>query len=104
MRSALFAQNLPASRVRPVSAGLLIVRGSAPQDTQVFVDGTAIPLVYHFGGLSSVVPTEMLDRIDFLYPGNFSAQYGRATGGIIDVGVRDPSPPFAKTAKRGTER
>ena len=69
----------PASRGRPGFAGLLIVRGSAPQDTQYFVDGTPVPLVYHFGGLSSVVPTEMLDRIDF-YPGNFSAQYGRAHG------------------------
>lgn len=84
-------QNLPGIARPPGLAGLLIVRGSAPQDTQIFVDGTEIPLVYHFGGLSSVIPTEMLDRIDF-YPGNFSAQYGRATGGIIDVGVRDPSP------------
>ncbi len=87
-------QNLPGIARPPGLAGLLIVRGSAPQDTQIFVDGTNIPLVYHFGGLSSVVPTEMLDRIDF-YPGNFSAQYGRATGGIIDVGIRDPSPPCA---------
>ncbi len=69
--------------------GLLIVRGSSPRDTQVFIDGTSVPLVYHFGGLSSVVPSEMLERIDF-YPGNFGPQYGRATGGVIDVGVRSP--------------
>ncbi len=66
-------QNLPGIARPPGLAGLLIVRGSAPQDTQIFVDGTEIPLVYHFGGLSSVIPTEMLDRIDF-YPGNFSPQ------------------------------
>jgi TonB family protein len=82
-------QNLPGVGRPPALAGLLIVRGSAPQDTQYFVDGTPVPLVYHFGGLSSVVPTEMLDRIDF-YPGNFSAQYGRAMGGIVDVGLTDP--------------
>jgi len=69
--------------------GLLIVRGSSPRDTRVFVDGTSVPLVYHFGGLSSVMPSEMLERIDF-YPGNFGPQYGRATGGIVDVGVRSP--------------
>jgi TonB family protein len=69
--------------------GLLIVRGSSPRDTQVFVDGSSVPLIYHFGGLSSVVPSEMLERIDF-YPGNFGPQYGRATGGIVDVGVRSP--------------
>ncbi len=82
-------QNLPGVARPPGIAGLLIVRGSNPQDTQVFVDGTPIPLVYHFGGLSSVVPTEMIDKIDF-YPGNFSSQYGRAIGGIVDVGIRDP--------------
>jgi TonB family protein len=82
-------QNLPGVARPPALAGLLIVRGSAPNATEVFVDGTPIPLVYHFGGLSSVVPTELLDRIDF-YPGNFSAFYGRATGGIVDVAIRDP--------------
>jgi TonB family protein len=82
-------QNLPGVARPPGLAGLLIVRGSAPQDTQYFVDGTPVPLVYHFGGLSSIVPTEMLDRIDF-YPGNFSAQYGRAMGGIVDVGLTAP--------------
>ena len=83
-------QNLPGVGRPPALSGLLIVRGAAPQDTQYFVDGTPIPLVYHFGGLSSVVPTEMLDRIDF-YPGNFSSQYGRAMGGIVDVGLTSPA-------------
>jgi TonB family protein len=82
-------QNLPGVARAPGLAGLLIVRGSAPQDTNVFVDGTLIPIVYHFGGLSSVVPTEILNRIDF-YPGNFSTQYGRVMGGVVDVGIRDP--------------
>ncbi len=82
-------QNLPGVARSPALSGLLIVRGSAPEDTQYFVDGTPVPLVYHFGGLSSVVPTEMLGRIDF-YPGNFSTQYGRAMGGIVDVGLTEP--------------
>jgi TonB family protein len=83
-------QNLPGVARPPGIAGLLIVRGAAPQETGTYVDGTLVPLIYHFGGLSSVIPTEMLDHIDF-YPGNFSAYYGRHTGGVIDVGVRDPS-------------
>jgi len=82
-------ENLPGVARPPAFLGLLIVRGSAPTDTQTFVDGTSIPIIYHFGGLSAVVPTEVLDRIDF-YPGNFSTQYGRAIGGVVDVGVRDP--------------
>ncbi|MDF2694945.1 MAG: TonB family protein / TonB-dependent receptor [Labilithrix sp.] len=82
-------QNLPGVARPPPFGGALVVRGSAPNDTQFFVDGTNIPLVYHFGGLSSVLPTEVLDKIDF-YPGNFGAQYGRGMGGIVDVAVRGP--------------
>ena len=82
-------QNLPGVARPPGLAGLLIVRGSAPQDTEVYIDGVIVPLVYHFGGLSSVVPTELLERIDF-YPGNFSTQFGRVTGGVVDVGIRSP--------------
>src|SRR5450432_56961 len=82
-------QSLPGVARPPGLAGFLIVRGSSPNDTQVYVDGSLVPLVYHFGGLSSVVPTELLDRIDF-YPGNFSAKYGRVDGGIVDVGLRSP--------------
>ncbi|HEY4120051.1 MAG TPA: TonB-dependent receptor, partial [Byssovorax sp.] len=83
-------QSLPGVARPPALAGLLIVRGSAPQDTATFIDGTPVPIIYHFGGLSSVVPTEMLEKIDF-YPGNFSAQYGRAMGGVVDVGLRSPN-------------
>ena len=82
-------QNLPGLARPPGFDGLLIVRGSSPRDSQVFIDGTNVPNVYHFGGLSSVVPTEVLERIDF-YPGNFGPEFGRASGGIIDVGVHSP--------------
>jgi TonB family protein len=81
--------NLPGVGRPPGLAGLLIVRGSAPQDSQYFVDGTPIPLAYHFGGLSSVVPTEIIDHLDF-YSGNFSAQFGRAMGGVVDIGLLNP--------------
>ena len=81
--------NMPGVARPPGGDGLLIVRGSAPNDTQVFIDGTSAPTVYHFGGLSSVIPTEMLEKLDF-YPGNFGPQYGRGMGGVVDVGVRSP--------------
>jgi len=81
-------ENMPGV-ARSGFAGMLVVRGSSPGDTAVYMDGIDIPLVYHFGGLSSVIPTEMLERIDF-YPGNFSTQYGRVKGGIVDVGIRAP--------------
>jgi TonB family protein len=82
-------QNLPGVARTPGFSGLLVVRGAAPTDSQYFIDGTPVPLVYHFGGLSSVVPTEMVGRLDF-YPGNFSTQYGRAMGATVDVGLASP--------------
>lgn len=82
-------QSLPGVGRASGLSGALIVRGAAPQDTLVFFDGVPIPIIYHFGGLSSVVPTEMLERLDFR-PGNFSARYGRAMGGIVEV-ARQPA-------------
>ncbi len=80
---------LPGVGRPPFTTGALIVRGSAPGDSQFLLEGLPLPLLYHFGGLTSVVHPRLLDRIDF-YPGNFGAKYGRRTGGILDVTLRDP--------------
>jgi hypothetical protein len=68
---------------------VLIVRGSAPEDSQLFVDGAQVLRIYHFGGLTSFAPARLIDRLD-LFPGSFSARYGRATGGVVEVRLRDP--------------
>ncbi len=81
-------QNLPGVARPPALSGQLVVRGNADQTTPVFVEGLWFPTIYHFGGLSSVVPTEMLDEINF-YPGNFSVKYGRALAGVVDAHVRE---------------
>jgi TonB family protein len=81
--------SLPGVARPPPGSGLLAVRGSAPADTPVMVGETPIPILYHLGGLSSVIPTELLEKIDF-YPGNYSTMYGRGTGGLVDIGIRDP--------------
>lgn len=82
-------QNLPGVARAPFVSGAIVVRGSAPQDTQTFLDGDNIPLVYHFFGGPAVINSEMIDSLEF-YPGNFSVYYGRATGGIIDLSTRSP--------------
>jgi TonB family protein len=88
---ALRAIELMPGVGRPAfGAGQIIVRGAAPGDSEVLLEGIPVPLLYHFGGLTSFFNSRLLDRIDF-YPGNFSARYGRHTGGILDVGVRDPA-------------
>jgi len=72
-------------------ANQLVVRGSAPEDSKVFLNGAAVPLLYHFGNLRSVMPAGMVENVQF-YSGNFSVEYGRVTGGIVDIELRDLQP------------
>lgn len=65
------------------------LRGSSPTDSMTLIAGEPTPLLYHFGGLTSVVHPSLLSRID-LYPGNFSARYGRIGGGVVSASLRDP--------------
>ncbi|MCG8556016.1 MAG: TonB family protein [Proteobacteria bacterium] len=87
----LVVENLPGVARAFDGTGEIIVRGSAPEDTRIFVEGIELPLVYHFGGLKSVLPASMLESIDF-YPGNFGVQYGRALGGIFDARLKRLEP------------
>jgi TonB family protein len=82
-------QNLPGVARAPFASGSIIVRGAAPEDTKIFLQGDNIPLVYHFFGGPAVINSEMIDAVDF-YPGNFSTYYGRATGGVIELRTRSP--------------
>jgi TonB family protein len=81
--------NLPGAARPPFGAGLLVLRGSAPGDSKVFLESQQIPQLYHFGGIRSTYAPAFLQSVEFV-PGNFSVDYGRAQGGIIDVRVRDP--------------
>lgn len=66
-----------------------MLRGSSGDESLVLMDGAAVPLIYHFGGLTSFFNSHLLERVD-LYPGNYSARYGRAAGGVVEVRARDP--------------
>ncbi len=87
-------QNFAGVARAAAGSGEIIIRGSAPTDTLYFVDGTAIPNVYHFGGIRSVLPTGMIDSLEF-YPGNFSPYYGGTTAGLIDVDTKKLKPKRA---------
>ncbi|MBO6940073.1 MAG: TonB-dependent receptor [Deltaproteobacteria bacterium] len=87
---ALRAVEILPGVARPAfGSGALIVRGAAPGDSQAFLEGIPIPLLYHFGGLTSFIQSRLLERVDF-YPGNFSVRYGRKMGGVLEVETRDP--------------
>ena len=81
-------ENLPGVARVPYVGGALLIRGSAPNDSGVFLDGTKVPLLYHFMGGPSVLNPEFLDRIDY-YPGNADVRYGRLLAGVVDVSTRN---------------
>ena len=84
-------QNLPGVARSPFDFGILIVRGSGPEDTGEYVDGLRVPLLYHFGGFRSVISPIMIDGIEF-YPGGYSARWGRTQGGVMNVSTRKEWP------------
>jgi TonB family protein len=87
--------NLPGAARPSYLSGQLILRGSAPGDSAAFVDGLEIPNLYHFGGLRSTFAPRFLESVEFV-PGNFAADYGRLTGGIVNARVRDPSKDLVR--------
>src|SRR5438270_6107371 len=81
-------EDLPGvARTSPIGGGLLVIRGSKPGDSLVYLDGEPIPLLYHFGAISSTINPDLLECIEFV-PGNFSASYGDLTGGLVEVKTR----------------
>lgn len=82
-------QMLPGVARSPFGIGLLVVRGAEPTETIVYADGVPIPLIFHFGGITSVMNADVVESIDF-YPGNFGVRYGRALGGTVELRTREP--------------
>jgi TonB family protein len=80
-------QTLPGVARTPFGGGFLLIRGSNPDDTGVFIDGHRVPLLFHFLGGPSILNPEFLERID-LYPGGYPARFGRGHGGIVSVESR----------------
>lgn len=80
-------QTMPGIQRAPFGLGLLLVRGSNPDDTGIFVDGHEVPSLFHFLGGPSIFNAEMLESID-LYPGGFPARFGRKHGGAVALELR----------------
>ncbi|CAN5690356.1 TonB-dependent receptor [soil metagenome] len=83
------AQMLPGVARIPFAFGGLVLRGTAPRDTAVFLDGIEVPLAFHFGGVTSFYPGGMLSNLT-LTAGGFDASYGRAQGGLVTLSTREP--------------
>lgn len=80
-------QTLPGMQRAPFGLGILLVRGSNPDDTGIYVDGHEVPSLFHFLGGPSIFNAEMLESID-LYPGGFPARFGRKHGAAVALELR----------------
>ena len=82
-------QNLPGVNRAGGFSSQVIIQGSAPQDTRYMIDGHEVPIIFHFGGLSSVVFPQAIDRVDYLSAG-YGPEYSRAMGGLGGVWSKQP--------------
>ncbi len=82
-------QNLPGINRPQGFSSQVVIQGSAPKDTSYDFEGHEIPLVFHFGGLTSVVMPEAVDSVDY-YSVGYQSDRSRALGGIISLKTRTP--------------
>ncbi len=80
-------ENLPGVARAAAGAGTLVVWGSAPNDTRVYVDGIRVPRLYHDGGYRSIMSSDFVKSVE-LIPGGYGSAYGRGLGGIVTVALR----------------
>ncbi len=82
-------QAMPGVARPTFGSGEVVVRGAPTWDSRFYLDGTAIPLLYHFGGLKSIYNPDALETVDF-YPGGWGTRYGGAIAGVIELRGRPP--------------
>jgi len=73
--------------------GPLVIRGASPNYNGYLVDNIPIYNPYHFGGMHSVINTNIIDEID-LYSSSFPAHFGNAQSAVINVNTVDEVKKF----------
>lgn len=68
--------------------GQIYVRGGAPVQNKMLLDGMIIYNAFHSIGFMSVFDTDIIANAD-IYTGGFSAQYGGRISSIMDITTRD---------------
>ena len=81
-------QSLPGTARVPFGLGGLVLRGFSPRDSNVFLDGIEVPILYHFGGLASFFPSTMIESMELVSSG-YGVRYGRGQGGLVDIQSRN---------------
>lgn len=88
------AQNLPGV-ARSGSSAQIIIQGASAQDTGYVINGHKVPLIFHFGGFSSVIIPEAVSRVDLL-PSGYGPEYSKAIGGVVGLTTKSPNSERTK--------
>ena len=73
--------------------GPLIIRGADMLTNSYFIDDIPINNPLHFGGLHSVINTNLISEID-VYSSSFPVQFGSATSAVISITTVDEVDQF----------
>lgn len=85
---AQYLQVVPGVVFTGDQGGQLYIRGGAPSQTGILLDGVTIYNPFHSIGLYSVFETDAIRNVDVQSAG-FNAQYGNRTSAILDVRTKD---------------
>ncbi len=85
---AQYLQVVPGVVFTGDQGGQLYIRGGAPSQTGILLDGITIYNPFHSIGLYSVFETDAIRNVDIQTAG-FNAQYGNRTSAIVDVRTKD---------------
>jgi hypothetical protein len=86
-----FLQTLPGVSNDSDFDGLLYVRGGEGGHNKILLDQVSVSDAYHFGGVISVLNTDVMERVEFM-PGGYTAEYGDALAGVLKVRRRVGNP------------
>jgi hypothetical protein len=79
-----------------LGTGQLVLWGSAPSESRIYVDDIPIPYLFHRGGLRGSVHAELVSSLE-VTPAAYGASYGRGLGGIVRLRTQSLAPPSLDT-------
>ena len=79
--------HLPSVGVLNDFAGVLSVRGGAPEDNLYYFDRLPLGYPYHLLGIISIFNADVIENIE-VYPGGYGAEFGADSQAVIDIHSR----------------
>ncbi len=85
---AQYLQVIPGVITTGDQGGQLYIRGGAPVQNRIILDGMTLFNAFHSIGFFSVFETDIIRSAD-VYTGGFSAKYGGRSSAVVDIKTRE---------------